>query len=104
MPIRSLDRPLMAFARNGPLRLYYETTGSGPAVLLIAGQAMTLSAWWRTIPVLARSFRVIAFDNRDVGRSDRSPVPYTAAQMSDDAVAVLDAAGEQRAHVYGISL
>jgi pimeloyl-ACP methyl ester carboxylesterase len=94
----------MPFARSGPLRLHYETTGSGPAVLLISGQSMTLSAWWRTVPVLARSFRVIAFDNRDVGRSDHSPVPYTVAQMADDAIAVLDAAGEQRAHVYGISL
>jgi pimeloyl-ACP methyl ester carboxylesterase len=95
---------LMPYARHGALRLYYETTGSGPAVLLIAGQAMTLAAWWRTVPVLARSFRVIAFDNRDIGRSDHSAVPYTVGQMADDAIAVLDAAGEERAHVYGISL
>src|SRR4029077_10003464 len=53
---------------------------------------------------LARSFRVIAFDNRDTGRSSRSPWPYSLAQMADDAVAVLDAAGERHAHVYGISL
>jgi 3-oxoadipate enol-lactonase len=95
---------LMPYVQHGPLRLYYETTGSGPAVLLIAGQAMTLRAWWRTVPVLARSFRVIAFDNRDIGHSDHSAVPYTIGQMADDAIAVLDAAGEERAHVYGISL
>jgi pimeloyl-ACP methyl ester carboxylesterase len=73
-------------------------------VLLVAGQGMTVDGWWATIPVLARSFRVIAFDNRDTGRSSRLPWPYTVAQMADDAVAVLDAAREQRAHVYGISL
>jgi 3-oxoadipate enol-lactonase len=54
--------------------------------------------------VLADSFRVIAFDNRGVGRSDRPPGPYTAAEMADDAVSVLDAAGVDGAHVYGISL
>jgi pimeloyl-ACP methyl ester carboxylesterase len=47
---------------------------------------------------------VIAFDNRDTGRSSQMLWPYSLAQMAEDAVAVLDAAGEQRAHVYGISL
>jgi 3-oxoadipate enol-lactonase len=94
----------MPFAKNATVKLHWESSGEGPAVLLIAGQGMTADGWWATIPVLARSFRVIAFDNRDTGGSSRSPWPYTVAQMAHDAVAVLDAAGEQRAHVYGISL
>ena len=94
----------MPFATHGTLKLHWESRGAGPAVLLIAGQGMTVDGWWMTIPVLARSFRVIAFDNRDTGRSSRTPWPYSVAQMADDAVAVLDAAGEERAHVYGISL
>src|SRR3977135_3763482 len=94
----------MPFARNGTVKLHWESFGEGPAVLLVAGQGMTVDGWWATIPVLARSFRVIAFDNRDTGRSSRSPWPYSVAQMAHDAVSVLDAAGEQRAHVYGISL
>ena len=94
----------MPIARNGSVKLYWESTGEGPAVLLIAGQGMTLQGWWSTIPILARSFRVIAFDNRDTGRSSRVPLPYTVAQMADDAIAVLDAAQERRAHVYGLSL
>jgi 3-oxoadipate enol-lactonase len=94
----------MAFARNGPVKLYWESVGRGPAVLLVAGRGMTVSGWWATIPVLARSFRVITFDLRDTGRSSRLAWPYSTAQMADDAVAVLDAAGEQRAHVYGMSL
>jgi pimeloyl-ACP methyl ester carboxylesterase len=72
--------------------------------LLISGQAMTLGAWWRTVPELSGSFRVLTFDNRDVGRSSHWPFPYVVAQMADDAIAVLDAAGVGRAHVYGISL
>jgi 3-oxoadipate enol-lactonase len=94
----------MPFARSGALRLYYESAGRGPAVLLILGQGMSVEAGWRTVERLAREFRVLAFDNRDMGRSDHSLWPYLVAQMADDAIAVLDAAGEARAHVYGISL
>jgi 3-oxoadipate enol-lactonase len=94
----------MPYARSGALRLYYETTGSGPAVLVILGQGMSLESGWRSVERLSRSFRVLTFDQRDVGRSDYSPWPYGVAQMARDAVAVLDAAGEPRAHVYGHSL
>jgi 3-oxoadipate enol-lactonase len=69
------------------------------------GLGMNATGWWRTVPVLADAgLRVISFDNRGVGRSERVPGPYTAAEMADDAVSVLDAAGVERAHVYGISL
>jgi 3-oxoadipate enol-lactonase len=94
----------MPFARNGSLRVYYESAGRGPAVLLIVGQGMTLDAAWRTVDALAPRFRVLAFDNRDVGRSSRSLWPYLVSQMAGDAIAVLDAANERRAHVYGFSL
>jgi 3-oxoadipate enol-lactonase len=94
----------MPMAKNGPVALSWESFGEGPAVLLIAGQGMTADGWWATVPVLAESFRVITFDNRDTGGSSRVPWFYSAAQMADDAVAVLDAAGEERAHVYGVSL
>jgi 3-oxoadipate enol-lactonase len=94
----------MPYAQSGALRVYYESTGRGPAVLLILGQGMPLESGWRTAERLSSSFRVLTFDHRDVGRSDRSPWPYSVTQMAWDAIAVLDAANEQRAHVYGISL
>jgi pimeloyl-ACP methyl ester carboxylesterase len=92
-------------ARSGDnAKLYYESTGAGAPVLLVMGLGMNATGWWRTVPVLAERLRVIAFDNRGMGRSDRPEGPYTTAQMADDAMAVLDAAGEADAHVYGISL
>src|SRR6201990_1584105 len=94
----------MPFASNGTVKIHWDSFGEGPPVLLIAGQGMTIDGWWATIPVLSRSFRVLAFDNRDTGGSSRLTWPYSVAQMAGDAVAVLDAAGERRAHVYGISL
>jgi 3-oxoadipate enol-lactonase len=94
----------MPYARGGAFRVYYESAGHGPAVLLILGQGMPLESGWRTVERLSQSFRVLAFDQRDIGRSQRSAWPYAIPQMALDAVAVLDAAGESRAHVYGISL
>jgi 3-oxoadipate enol-lactonase len=94
----------MPFATNATVKLHWDSFGAGPPVLLVAGQGMTVEGWWATIPILARSFRVIAFDHRDTGQSSRFPWPYTVAQLAHDAVAVLDAAGERSAHVYGISL
>jgi pimeloyl-ACP methyl ester carboxylesterase len=92
-------------ARNGNISLHFESTGAGAPVLLVMGLGMNATGWWRTIPVLAEArLRVLAFDNRGVGRSDRPPGPYSVAEMASDAVAVLDAAGVERASVYGISL
>ena len=100
----------MPFARSGEIELHWESAAASAEasaalpVLLVMGLGMTATGWWRTLPVLAESRRAIAFDNRGVGRSGRPPGPYSVAEMADDAVAVLDAAGEARAHVYGVSL
>jgi len=84
--------------------LHWESTGAGDPVLLIMGLGLSGGAWWRTVPVLSRSLRVITFDNRGVGRSRARLHNYTTEAMADDAAAVLDAAGVTRAHVYGFSL
>jgi pimeloyl-ACP methyl ester carboxylesterase len=72
--------------------------------LLIMGLGLSGGAWWRTVPVLARRLEVITFDNRGTGRSQALLHAYSTAAMADDAVSVLDAAGVDRVHVYGISL
>jgi pimeloyl-ACP methyl ester carboxylesterase len=84
--------------------LHWDTTGSGPPVLLIMGLGLSGGAWWRTVPVLARSSAVMTFDNRGVGRSRALVHAYSTEAMADDACRVLDAAGVEHAHVYGISL
>jgi len=94
----------VSVARSGDVELYYESTGDGPPVLLVMGLGMNATGWWRTVPVLAKSFRVLALDNRGMGRSSAPEGPYAMGDLADDAVAVLDAAGEESAHVYGISL
>ncbi len=53
---------------------------------------------------LSDAFDLLLFDNRGAGRSDKPDGPYSMAQMASDAIAVLDAAGVERAHVLGVSM
>ncbi len=94
----------MPYAERGGAKLYWEAHGRGEPVLLIMGLGVTLEGWSRIGPALAERYRTILFDNRGVGRSDAPPGPYAVSDMADDAAAVLDAAGVDRAHVFGVSM
>jgi pimeloyl-ACP methyl ester carboxylesterase len=94
----------MAFALNQGVKIYWDEVGTGEPLLLIMGLGYTSDAWHRSRPVLSTKYRTIAFDNRGVGRSDQPPGPYSIALMAADAAAVLDAAGVDSAHVFGISM
>jgi 3-oxoadipate enol-lactonase len=97
----------MPYARAADgARLHYEAFGrrDTPAVLMIQGLGADKHGWDMQRFALARSYRVIAFDNRGAGRSDKPFSPYSLEQMADDAVAVLDDAGVEAAHVVGASM
>jgi len=87
-------------------RLHYAITGraSGPPVLLIQGLGADKHGWTMQRLALAPFYRTIAFDNRGAGRSDKPFGHYSLEEMADDAMAVLDAAGEETAHVVGASM
>jgi 3-oxoadipate enol-lactonase len=91
-------------ARNGDVRLAYEVRGEGEPVLFIHGLGYDRVGWGPLPGLLARDFQVLTFDNRGVGESDVPEGPYSVAEMAADAVAVLDAAGIDRAHIFGVSL
>ena len=87
-------------------RIHYEVTGKPGAtpVLMIQGLGASKNAWNLQRIAMATRFRIISFDNRGAGRSDKPTVPFTLEQMADDALAVLDAAGIETAHVVGASM
>src|SRR5467141_4418595 len=85
-------------------KLYWDEQGSGEPLLLIMGLSYPSYMWHRSRPVLANSYRTIALDNRGVGQSDVPPGIYSIALMASDAAAVMDAAGVESAHVFGISM
>ncbi len=94
----------MPFIQNQGARIYWDERSVGDPVLLIMGLGYPSDMWWRTRPVLDGHYRTIVLDNRGVGRNDVPPGPYPIALMAADALAVLDAAGVESAHVFGISM
>ena len=94
----------MAFTVNQGAKIYWDEVGEGKPVLLITGLGFPSCAWHRTRPPLSKKYRTIVLDNRGVGRSDKPAGPYSITLMASDAAAVLDAAGVESAHVFGISM
>jgi len=94
----------MPTTRVNGINLYYEVHGEGEPLLWIGG----LGANVREIPYLidsySRHFRVVVFDGRGCGRSDKPAEDYTIAGFADDAAALLDAIGVGPALVYGSSM
>jgi pimeloyl-ACP methyl ester carboxylesterase len=94
----------MPYVDNSGVKIYWEEQGVGDPLLLIMGLGYTHDMWNRTLPVVSQRYRTISFDNRGVGRSGVPPGPYPIPVMAADAAAVMDAAGVERAHVFGISM
>jgi pimeloyl-ACP methyl ester carboxylesterase len=92
------------FADSGGVKIRWEEQGEGDPLLLIQGLGYALEMWHRSAPLLGERYRVITYDNRGVGQSDLPEGPYSTAAMAEDGIAVLDAAGVERAHVLGASL
>jgi pimeloyl-ACP methyl ester carboxylesterase len=83
------------------MSLYVEEHGEGFPLLLIQGLGYATWAWRHQLGPFSERFRVIAFDNRGAGRSEKTPGPYSIEGLADDAVGVLQG---RRAHVLGISM
>ncbi|MBI4514475.1 MAG: alpha/beta fold hydrolase [Deltaproteobacteria bacterium] len=94
----------MQIARVGRLNLAYYTYGEGFPLLLIQGLGGRAADWGSVPGLLESHFRVITFDNRGTGKSDKPDEDYTLEGMADEAVGILDAAGHARAHVVGVSM
>jgi 3-oxoadipate enol-lactonase len=86
-------------------RIYYELSGAddAPALVLIKGLTRSLLHWAPLVPELG-AFRVVLLDNRGVGRSGAVRLPFSVADMARDVTRVLDHAGIERAHIFGMSL
>lgn len=88
---------------NG-IDLYYEVHGSGEPLLLIEGLGYSAWMWYKQIPALSQKYRVILFDNRGAGNTDKPDSEYSIEIMADDASGLLRTLGTGPVHVLGISL
>ena len=116
----------MTAAQVNGITIEYEAVGDGPALLLVMGLSAQLIHWPDEFVarIVDRGFRVIRFDNRDIGLSTKMPgepptpkrimggvlskrlakSEYLLADMADDAAALLDHLGVTRSHVVGASM
>jgi pimeloyl-ACP methyl ester carboxylesterase len=98
----------MPFADHGGVRIYYEVEGEGPPLLLAHGLGGSTTFWrgYGYVEPLKDRFRLILFDARGHGKSDKlhEPPAYDLRLMVGDALAVLDALGIGRAHFWGYSM
>ena len=109
MRAREPDRE--GYVEREGVRIFYEVFGeehsAGPTVLLLPTWSIIHSRFWKAqVPYLARHYRVITFDGRGNGRSDRplDPAAYASEEFVADALAVLDATGTPSAVLVSLSM
>ena len=106
----SIKRPQTRYTRSGDMNIAYQVVGDGPVDLVyIPGWVTHIEYCWEE-PSLARYYnrlasfsRLILFDKRGTGLSDRPPGLQSMEERMDDVRAVMDAAGSERAVVFGAS-
>ncbi len=103
-------QPQTHYAKSGDVNIAYQVTGKGPIDLVfVPGFVSHVEASWQSTKRakffnrLASFSRLILFDKRGTGLSDRSSQIFSLEQRMDDVRAVMDAAGSDRAAIFGIS-
>ena len=102
--------PETRYAKSGDVHIAYQVVGSGPFDLVyVPGFVSNMDLQWE-MPEWARFYsrlaafsRLILFDKRGTGLSDRSAGIATLEERMDDVRAVMDAAGSERAALFGVS-
>jgi 3-oxoadipate enol-lactonase len=93
----------MPFALNKGVRLHWQERGRGSPIILVMGHRTSSLMAYPVIDRLAARRRVIWFDNRGTGKSGMT-LKASFQDFADDTLAVMEAAGVSRAHVFGTSM
>jgi pimeloyl-ACP methyl ester carboxylesterase len=94
----------MPLAKVGDISLCYKVSGDGQPLILITGFASAQNLWYSQVRAFSRYYRVVTFDNRGFGKSDKPPGPYTTKMMAGDTIALMDRLGIEKAHILGGSM
>jgi pimeloyl-ACP methyl ester carboxylesterase len=88
---------------NDGKKIWYDVVGDGEPLVLIGGSSLVRRQWDFMLPILQDHFKVILYDQRGAGLSDRSPVGITVEQWVDDLKMILDEIGVEKTHIFGTS-
>ena len=94
----------MPKAKVNGINLNFNVEGNGEPLILIMGFAGVRNAWVFQTRAFKKHFRVITFDNRGVGKTDKPDGPYTIKMMADDTIGLMDHLAIDKAHILGISM
>ncbi|MGZ9005926.1 MAG: alpha/beta fold hydrolase [Burkholderiales bacterium] len=83
--------------------IYYEESGEGEPLVFVSGLGGVGRYWQPQLPVFARRFRVIIYDQRGTGQSDRMQRDFSVDQMTAELAGLMDALKIARAHIVGLS-
>ena len=88
---------------NDGKKIWYDVIGEGEPLVLVGGSSLVHRQWDFLVPLLQDHFKIILFDQRGAGLSDRTPSGITVEQWVDDLKMVLDEIEVEKAHIFGTS-
>jgi|WetSurMetagenome_2_1015567.scaffolds.fasta_scaffold139410_2 3-oxoadipate enol-lactonase len=94
----------MPIAKINGINLDYAVTGQGVPLVMLMGLGSGKRGWMFQTGLLKKYFKLITFDNRGVGNSDKPEGPYSIRMMAEDTIGLMDYLHIDKAHILGISL
>lgn len=94
----------MAKVKINDIEMYYEIHGEGQPLILIEGLGYSTWMWYKQVKELSKHFKVILFDNRGVGETDKPNVEYSIELLADDLADLLSKLKISKAHILGVSM
>jgi pimeloyl-ACP methyl ester carboxylesterase len=95
----------MPIAKVNGININYKVRGEEEHLILISGYGTDQTAGWLfQTPAFKKHYRVITFDNRGAGKTDKPSGAYSIKMMADDTVGLMDYLGIEESHILGISM
>jgi pimeloyl-ACP methyl ester carboxylesterase len=93
----------MAEANVNGINIAYDVYGQGEPLVLIMGLGGTRQSWVFQKRAFSKHFKVITFDSRGIGKSDKPDEPFTIKTIADDTIGLMDHLNIDKAHILGVS-
>lgn len=94
----------MAKVNANGIEIYYEIHGDGDPLVLIEGLGYSTWMWYKQIEELSKHFKVIIFDNRGVGETEKPDEEYSVSLFADDLAELLSSLNIKKTHILGVSM
>jgi len=94
----------MPYASSRGAEIYYESHGEGIPILFAHGAGGNAAIWFEQVAAFSSRYQCVVFDHRTFARSPADPASVSPVQFRDDALAVLDTLGIEKAHLVAQSM